>query len=272
MITTFRQRARREGMVLRQFDIPTPAEDDDLIVSLFERNITPKTKLILISHMIFMNGNILPVKRVTELGRKRGIPVVVDGAHSFSHAPGTIAELDVDYYASSLHKWLMAPHGTGLLYVRKDKIADVWPMMAAPDDMDADIRKFEEIGTHPAANYLAIAEAITFTEGIGQDVKTARLVWLRDRWASELAKFDKVTMRTSLKPGRAAGLATVNVEGVEPTAIVNHLWKKHRMIVVAINEPFTKGIRVAPNVYTTPGEIDRFVEAMTDVIKNGIKA
>jgi isopenicillin-N epimerase len=272
MITTFRQRARREGIVLRQFDIPTPAEDDDLIVSLFERNITPKTKLILVSHMIFMNGNILPVKRVTELGRRRGIPVVVDGAHAFSHAPGTIAELDVDYYASSLHKWLMAPHGTGLLYVKKDKISEVWPMMAAPDNMDADIRKFEEIGTHPAANYLAIAEAITFTEGIGQDVKTARLIWLRDRWANELAKFDRVTMRTSLKPGRAAGLATVDVEGVEPIDIVNHLWKKHRMIVVAINEPFTKGIRVAPNVYTTPGEIDRFVEAMTDVIKNGIKA
>jgi selenocysteine lyase/cysteine desulfurase len=119
---------------------------------------------------------------------------------------------------------------------------------------------------------LAIAEAITFTEGIGQEVKTARLTWLRNRWADELTKHDRVTMRTSLKPGRAAGLATVDVAGIEPIDIVNHMWKKHRIIVVAINEPFTKGIRVAPNVYTTTGEIDRFVEAMTDVIKNGIKA
>lgn len=270
MITTFRQRERREGIVLKQFDIPAPAEDDDLIVSLFEQNITPRTKLILVSHMVFMNGNILPVKRVTDLGRKRGIPVIVDGAHAFSHAPGTIAELDIDYYASSLHKWLMAPHGTGLLYVRKDKISGVWPMMAAPVNMDSDIRKFEEIGTHPAANYLAIAEAITFTEGIGQDVKTARLTWLRDRWAKELVKHDRVTMRTSLKPRHAAGLATVDIDGIEPVDIVNHLWKKHRIIVVPINEPFTKGIRVAPNVYTTTSEIDRFVEAMADVIKYGI--
>jgi selenocysteine lyase/cysteine desulfurase len=270
MITTFRQRERREGIVLKQFDIPAPAESDDEIVDLFEKNITPKTKLILVSHMVFMNGNIMPVKRVTELGRRRGIPVVVDGAHAFSHAPGTIAELDVDYYASSLHKWLMAPHGTGLLYVRKNLISGVWPMMAAPTDMDNNIRKFEEIGTHPAANYLAIAEAVTFTEGIGQDVKTARLIWLRDRWANELTKFDRVKMRTSLKPGRAAGLATVDIEGIEPQAIVDYVWKKHRIIVVPINESFTKGIRIAPNVYTTTQEIDRFVEVMTDIIKNGI--
>ena len=270
MITTFRQRERRDGIVLRQFDLPAPAEDDDQIVSLFEQHITPRTKLILVSHMIYMNGNILPVRLVTELGRKRGIPVIVDGAHAFSHAPGTIAELDVDYYASSLHKWLMAPHGTGLLFVRKSLIDGVWPMMAAPDDMRGNIRKFEEIGTHPAANYLAIAEAVTFNEGIRQDVKTARLTWLRNRWADALTEYDRVVMRTSLKPNRAAGLATVDIQGIEPIDIVNHLWKKHRIIVVAINEPFSRGIRVAPNVYTTTGEIDRFVEAMTDVIKHGI--
>jgi selenocysteine lyase/cysteine desulfurase len=136
--------------------------------------------------------------------------------------------------------------------------------------MDTDIRKFEEIGTHPAANYLAIAEAITFTEGIGQDLKTARLVWLRDRWATELVKYDRITLRTSLKPGRAAGLATVAVEGIEPGAIVNHLWKKHRIIVVPINEAFSSGIRVAPNLYTTPSEIDRFTEAMLHLLKYGV--
>lgn len=270
MITTFKQMERRQGIVLKQFDIPTPAERDEEIVRLFEANITLKTRMILVSHMVFMNGNILPVKEVAALGRKRGIPVLVDGAHAFSHAPQRIVDLEVDYYASSLHKWLLAPHGTGLLYVKKDRIAGLWPMMAAPTTMDTDIRKFEEIGTHPAANYLAIAEAITFTEGIGQDVKTARLTWLRDRWAKELIAYDRITMRTSLKPGRAAGLATVSVDGIEPSAIVNHLWRKHRIIVVPINESFSSGIRVAPNLYTTPGEIDRFTEAMVHIVKHGV--
>ncbi len=270
MITTFQQRERREGIVLKQFDIPAPAESDDEIVQRFAANITPRTKLILVSHMVFMNGNIMPAKRVTQLGRERGIPVLVDGAHAFSHAPQTIAELDVDYYASSLHKWLMAPHGTGLLYVRKPLIRGVWAMMAAPASMDDDIRKFEEIGTHPAANYLAVAEAIAFTQGIGQDKKTARLVWLRDRWAKELAQFDRVRLRTSLQPGRAAGLATVDVEGVDPSALKHHLWNRHRIIVADIGEPFSRGIRVAPNLYTTTQEIDRFVEVMAGIARNGL--
>ncbi len=167
MITTFLQRERREGIVLRQFSIPIPAEDPDEIVSLFERNITPKTKLILMCHMINITGQILPVRTVVEMARSKGIPVIVDGAHALAHFDFKISELDCDYYATSLHKWLFAPHGTGLLYVRKDKIRELWPLMVATEKMDEDIRKFEEIGTHPAANYLAIAEALSFHQGIG---------------------------------------------------------------------------------------------------------
>ncbi|MFQ5825131.1 MAG: aminotransferase class V-fold PLP-dependent enzyme [bacterium] len=270
MITTWKQRERREGIVLKQFSIPVPAEDPDEIVSLFEKNITPKTKLILMCHMINLTGQILPVKQVVQLARKKDIPVIVDGAHSFAHFDFTQKDLDCDYFATSLHKWLFAPHGTGMLYVTKEKIAGLWPMMAAPEPMDDDIRKFEEIGTHPAANYLAIAEALTFHLGIGAKRKEARMIYLRDRWAKRLLQHDRVRLHTSLKPGFACGLATVQIESIDPVELTNYLWKKYRIIVTPIKHDEFEGIRVTPNVYTTLEEIDRFCDAMETVIKKGL--
>ncbi|MDZ7343192.1 MAG: aminotransferase class V-fold PLP-dependent enzyme [candidate division KSB1 bacterium] len=270
MITTFQQRERRDGIKLRQFSIPIPAENPDDIVSLFEANITAKTRLILMCHMINLTGQILPVKSVVQMARKKGIPVIVDGAHTFAHFDFTVADLDCDYFASSLHKWLLAPHGTGMLYVRKEKIAGLWPMMAAPEKMDTDIRKFEEIGTHPAANYLAIAEALTFHQGISPQRKAARLVYLRDRWAKQLIQYDRVKLHTSLKPGFACGLATVQIKGIDSEQLANYLWEKYRIIVTPIKHPEFEGIRVTPNVYTTIDEIDRFREVMETVIKHGI--
>ena len=272
MITTFRQRERREGVVLKQFPIPIPAEDDAEIVRLFEHNITPKTKLILMCHMINITGQILPVKPVVEMARKHGIPVIVDGAHALAHFDFKISDLGCDNYSTSLHKWLFAPHGTGLLYVRKDKIKDLWPMMAAVEKMDGNIRKFEEIGTHPAANFLAIAEALTFHQGIGSKRKTARLVYLRDYWAKQLLQHDRVRLHTSLKPGFACGIATVEIEGIDPGKIVQWLWKQHRIIATPIKHAEFQGIRVSPSVYTTLPELDRFIEAMTHVIQNGLPA
>jgi selenocysteine lyase/cysteine desulfurase len=272
MITTFKQRERREGIVLKQFRIPIPAEDPAEIVRLFEQNITPQTRLILISHMINITGQILPVKEVVRMARKRGLPVIVDGAHTFAHFPFTHEELDCDYYATSLHKWLFAPHGTGLLYVRRDKIADLWPMMAAPDTMDDDIRKFEEIGTpHPAANYLAIAEALTFHQGIGPERKAARLVYLRDRWAKRLLEHDRVRLHTSLQPGFACGIATVEVEGVDSVKLAEHLWDNHRILTVGIKHPEFTGIRVSPSVYTSESEIDRFADVVEAVASGSVE-
>jgi selenocysteine lyase/cysteine desulfurase len=215
MVTTFKQRERREGIKLVQFEIPIPATDPDEIVRLFESHITDRTRVILMSHMINITGQILPVKGVVQMARSRGIPVIVDGAHTFAHFEFTHDDLDCDYYATSLHKWLFAPHGTGMLYVRKDKIADLWPMMAAPEKMDEDIRKFEEIGTHPAANYLAIAEALTFHEGVGAERKQARLRYLRDRWADRLLEHDSVRLHTSRDPRFSCGIATVEIVGVD---------------------------------------------------------
>ena len=272
MITTFLQRERREGIVLRQFSIPIPAEDPDEIVSLFERNITPKTKLILMCHMINITGQILPVRAVVEMARSKGIPVIVDGAHALAHFDFKISDLNCDYYATSLHKWLFAPHGTGLLYVRKDKIRELWPLMAATEKMDEDIRKFEEIGTHPAANYLAIAEALSFHQGIGGKRKQARLVYLRDYWAKRLLEHRRVRLHTSLKPGFACGIATVEIEGVEPGALDAWLWEKHRILATPIVHQEFHGIRVSPSVYTTLQELDRFCDAMEQVIQHGLPA
>ena len=270
MITTFQQRGRREGIVLRQFSIPVPAEDPAEIVRLFEENISPKTRLILMSHMINITGQILPVKGVVQMARKRGIPVIVDGAHTFAHFDFTLEDLDCDYYGTSLHKWLLAPHGTGMLFVRRDKIASLWPLMAAPDRMDDDIRKFEEIGTHPAANYLAIGEAITFHQGIGPERKAARLRYLRDYWALRLLESDRVRLHTSLKPGFAAGIATVQVDGIDSGDLVSHLWKQQRIIAVPIKHAEFEGVRVSPNLFTTLQELDRFCDAMEAVIRDGL--
>lgn len=270
MINTFKQRERREGIRLVQFSIPTPCEDPDEIVRRFEQHITPRTRLILMCHIINVTGQILPVRPVVEMARKRGIPVIVDGAHAFAHFTFTHADLDCDYYATSLHKWLLAPIGTGLLYVRRDKIRELWPLMAAPDTMDDDIRKFEEIGTHPAANYLAIAEALTFHQGLGPERKEARLRYLRDYWAHRLLQHDRVRLHTSLKPAFSCCIGNVQVEGVDSVALGQHLWNRHRVIVTPIKHDEFEGLRITPNVYTTLEELDRFCDAMEDVLRHGL--
>ena len=266
MVTTFKQRERRDGIVLKQVRIPIPAEDDDEVVRRFEAGITERTKLILMCHMINITGQILPVRKVVQMARQRGIPVIVDGAHALAHFDFKLSDLDCDYYATSLHKWLFAPHGTGLLYVRKDKIEGLWPLMAAPERMDDDIRKFEEIGTHPAANYLAIGEALTFHQGIGAQRKQARLEYLRDYWAKRLLRHDRVRLHTSLKPGFACGIATVEIEGVDSGELSTKLWNEHRILTVAIRHAEFRGQRISPSVYTTLEELDRFCDAMESAL------
>ncbi|MGI9628996.1 MAG: aminotransferase class V-fold PLP-dependent enzyme [Longimicrobiales bacterium] len=270
MLTTFRQRERREGIVMRQIKVPVPAEDPAEVVRLFEEGITPKTKLILMCHMINLTGQILPVKEVTQMARARGIPVIVDGAHAMAHFSFKLPDLDCDNYSTSLHKWLFAPHGTGLLYVRKDKIPEIWPLMAATEAMNDNIRKYEEIGTHPAANYLAIGEALTFHQGIGAERKTERLIYLRDYWANRLLQNDRITLNTSQKPGFACGIANVHVEGLDTHQLSEWLWGEHRIINVPIGHEECTGLRISPSVYTTLEELERFSEAMEWAVKHGL--
>ena len=270
MITTWQQRERREGIVLKQFSIPVPAEDPEEVVSLFQQNISSRTKLILMCHVINLTGQILPVKEVVQMARARGIPVIVDGAHSFGQFDFTREDLDCDYFSTSLHKWLFAPHGTGMLYVKKDAIPGLWPMMAAPETMDSDIRKFEEIGTHPAANFLAIGDALTFQEGMGLERKAARLRYLTRHWAEQLTPFPSVKLHTSLDPRFSCGIANVQILGTDSGQLTGYLWTQHKILVTPIKHPEFEGIRVTPSVYTTLEELDRFCGAMTDVIQKGI--
>jgi selenocysteine lyase/cysteine desulfurase len=270
MLNALKQRELREGIVLKTFDVPTPPKRMSDLVDLFERNITEKTKVILVCHITNLTGQIFPVKEIVHLARPRGIEVVVDGAHAFAHFAFTHADLDCDYYGTSLHKWLSAPIGTGFLYVRKSRIRDLWPLMAAPDPKVDDIRKFEEIGTHPTAPRLAIAEALTFYEGLGAERKEARLRYLRDRWAKRLMGRKGVTIYTSLDPRQACGIGTVGIEGIDNGALTGHLFKKHRIVVTPITHETFAGIRVTPNTYTTLREVDLFCEAMEDVIQSGL--
>jgi isopenicillin-N epimerase len=270
MLNSWRQRARRDRIKLNLISFPVPPPSMDDLYERFQRAITPRTKVILVCHITNLTGQIFPIKRICQMGRERGIEVIVDGAHAFAHFPFKHSDLDCDYYGTSLHKWLLAPHGTGFLYVRKSKIKSLWPLMAAEEKQDADIRKFEEIGTHPAANHNAIAEALTFHGGIGIERKAARLRYLKERWARRLDHHKGVKILTPYDPQQSCGLATMSVEGVDPNKLAAHLWEHYRILVTPIVHQEFSGIRVTPNVYTTLDEIDFFCEVMEKVMRSGL--
>ena len=272
MLNAWRQRERREGIKVNTISFPVPPPSMDDLYNRFERAITPRTRVIHFCHITNLTGQIFPVKRICQLGRERGIEVIVDGAHAFAHFPFTHADLDCDYYGTSLHKWLLAPIGTGMLYVRKSKLKKLWPLMAADSKQDDDIRKFEEIGTHPAANHNAIAEALTFYEGIGAERKAARLRYLKERWARRLEQNKGVRVLTPYDPQQSCGLALFTIEGMDMRKLGAHLWDKHHIIVTPIDHEEFHGIRVTPNVYTTLDEVDIFSEAVERAIRTGLSA
>ncbi len=270
MINTLKQREQREGIVLKTFPFATPPKTLSELAELFEKNVTPKTRVILVCHITNLTGQIFPIRDIVRMGRQRGIEVIVDGAHSFAHFPFNHTDLDCDYYGTSLHKWLSAPIGTGFLYVRKSKIAGLWPLTAPPETRADNIRKFEEIGTHPTGPYLAVADALTLHESIGAERKGARLRYLRDDWAKRLVDRKGVAFHTSFDPAQSCGIGTIGIEGVHGMDLTTHLFNKHRIVVTPIKIDPIDGIRVTANTYTTPREIDIFVDAMTEVIEKGI--
>ena len=272
MLTSWRQRARREGIVVKEIVFRVPPPSMQYIVDRFAEAITPRTKVIEVTHITNLTGQIMPVRDIVRLARPKGIAVFVDGAHAYAHFPFTREELECEYYGTSLHKWLLAPIGTGFLYVRKDRQKGLWPLMAAPPELDANIRKYEEIGTHPAANHNAIAAALAFHRGIGAERKAARLRFLRDRWARRLLKeSDRVRVLTVLDdPRQAGGIALFNVDGLASDKLVDWLWEKQRIITTPIMFPEFNGIRVTPNVYTTLDEIDTFSDAVLHAVRRGL--
>lgn len=270
MLTTLKQRELREGLKLNLIKIPIAPKDVNDIAAAFERAVTSRTKLILVSHQINLTGQINPVKKVCEMARARGIETIVDGAHAFAQFDFKRDDLQCDYYGTSLHKWLYAPKGTGLLYVKKDKISKIWALMASEDKNRNDIRKFEEIGTHSAAMRLAIGEAILFHNAIGGKRKEERLRYLSRYWMNRLKDVPKVGFNTSFDPLQSCAIANFKIDGVDPVALGSYLMSKHKIFTTPIvHEEFT-GIRITPNVYTTLWELDRFCSVVEKVAKNGL--
>jgi isopenicillin-N epimerase len=267
MLSTFRQRERREGIVLKTISFPVPPPSMDDLYRRFEQAVTPKTKLILLCHITNRTGQIFPVKRICQMAHAKNIPVIVDGAHAFNHFPFKISDLDCDYYGVSLHKWTCAPVGTGFLYVRKSRIASTWSLMASGETQVNDIRKFEEIGTHPAANHDAISEALIFNENIGIDRKAARLRYLRDRWAHRLAQNPKCKTLHSEDPAQSCGIGFLSFRGVDAQKIHDALWSKYNILTAYVpHEEFT-GLRVTPHIYSTLGDVDYFAEMVEKELK-----
>jgi len=272
MLTTLRQRERRENLKLKLIQIPIPPKNLDEITAAFEKGMTSRTKLILMAHQINITGQITPVKAVCELARAKGIETIVDGAHSFGQFDFKQKDLGCDYFGTSLHKWLFAPKGTGLLFVKRDKIEKLWPLMAAESKQAPDIRKFEEIGTHSAAPRLAIGEALLFSNGIGGKRKEARLRYLSRYWMNKLKDVPKIRFNTSFDPNQSCAIANVKIEGLDQSAIGTYLFNRHRIFTTPIvHEEFT-GIRITPNLYTTLNELDRFCELMETIARKGLPA
>jgi isopenicillin-N epimerase len=278
MLTTWDQRVRRDKIKVTRIQFPVPTTQDDLY-QRFERAITPQTKVLHFCHITNLTGQLFPVQRLSRLARSRGMLTIVDGAHALAHFPFKLRDLECDYYGVSLHKWLLAPLGNGLLYVRKENIAKTWPLQAVPDRQANDITKFEAIGTHPEALRAAVAEALAFHQAIGAERKAARLRYLTLRWANQVKSHPKIKLLSNLEPGQTWGVAMVSIDGIDPRALSQHMMDRYRIVVNAVvgGDPPAQvfdysGLRVTPNVYTTIEEVDTFAQAMLDVAKNGLPA
>jgi selenocysteine lyase/cysteine desulfurase len=273
MITSWQQRARREGIVLKQISFKVPPPSDEYLVDQFRQAITPRTKVIEVTHITNLTGQIMPVRAIVQMARPLGIEVFVDGAHAFNHFPFKRDDLECDYYGTSLHKWTLAPVGAGFLYVRHTKIPQLWSLMGSVETNKANIRKYEEIGTHPQGHFNSVSPALTFSRGIGIERKIARFRYLRNRWATPLlAESDRVKVLTPLTGEKSGAIALFSVDGLDPVKLGPWLWDNYKIVNTPIVHPEFSGIRITPNVYTTPQEIDVFTDAVRKAIKGGITA
>jgi isopenicillin-N epimerase len=271
MITTWEQRVRRDGIVLKQVAVPVPLASPEDAINAYERAITPKTRVLHMSHVVFSTGQIMPIKELCDLARRRGLDCIVDGAHSFAQFPFKRSDLHCDFFGTSLHKWLCGPIGTGMLAVARDRIKDVWPLMAAPASMDADIRKFEEIGTHPAAIHNALADAIDLHNAIGAGRKAARFRLLHDTWVDRIEAQERLSFATqSTAESNQCALRLMILSNVDHARLSTWLMDKHSIFTVAITYGGISGLRVAPNIYTRRSDMERFGTLINAVAKGEV--
>jgi selenocysteine lyase/cysteine desulfurase len=266
-INAWKQRELREGIKLVWINLELPSEDNDYMASQYTKAFTHKTKVVQLTHIINWNGQILPVRKIADAAHSRNIEVLVDGAHSFAHFDFTIPELGADYFGTSLHKWLGACIGSGMLYVKKEKIPGLYPLFAAGNARSEDIRKFENLGTRPFFIEQAIGKAIEFHEMIGSKRKEERLLYLKNYWMSRVKEMPKVKLNTSMKPGFGCAIGSILVEGKKPGELENFLLDKYKIHTVGIEWENIHGVRITPNVYTSTKNLDVLVEGITAFTK-----
>jgi len=269
MINAWRQRAEREGIVYKQINFQFPIENDEEIVAGFEKAITPKTKIIHITHIINWIGQILPVKKITAMAKKYGIETIVDGAHSFGLLDYKIPALGCDYYGTSLHKFLSAPIGSGMLWIKKENIEKIWPLVCNDKPKSADIRKFETIGTRSFPIEQGIGEAVNFQNGIGSKRKEERIRYLKNYWASRVQNIPKVKIHTSFKDEYACAICGVSIDGMTPGELDGALFNNYKIHTVGIVWENISCVRITPHVYTRIQDLDKLVMAIDTIAKKG---
>ena len=268
MLAAFEQRVRRDGIVTRKVTLPLHPKSKTEVIGAYEKAITPRTRVMLVTHMINLTGQVVPVREICDMAHGHGVEVIVDAAHSFAHLDFKLPDLHGDYVGTSLHKWLCAPLGAGLLYVKKEKIPKVWPLFGDTDYPANDIRKFDNIGPHPCATHLTIADALRFHEAIGSGRKEERLRYLKNYWADKAKDLPGVVLNTPASREQSRGIAKVAVQGKSPADVAGYLYDKHRIFTVAIQTPDVAGIRVTPHLYTTLGDLDKFVQALGELSRS----
>jgi selenocysteine lyase/cysteine desulfurase len=263
----FKQIAKRHGVVNKIISIPNHPASDEEIVALYEEQITPKTKLIMVCHMINITGHILPIRKICDMAHQYGVEVMVDGAHCIGHFKVNIKDLHCDYYGSSLHKWLSTPLGAGLLYVSKKHISKIWPLLAEHKREPDDIYRLNHIGTHPVHTDLAIDDAIDYLELIGLDRKEQRLRFLQRYWSDVLREVPNVVINTPVEEHKSCGIANAGIKHMKPADVAKTLLDEFNIFTVAIDNANVQGCRITPNVYTTEKDLDHFIDAMKSLAK-----
>lgn len=262
MKNAWKQRAKRDGLVLKWVDIPVPCTDKEAMIRAYADAFTDRTKLVHLTHVINWSGQILPVAEIAQLAKARDIEVLVDGAHSFAHLDFKIEDLQCDYFATSLHKWLSAPFGSGLMYIKKDKISKVWALLSADEPDGPDIRKFESLGTRSFASEMAIGTAIDFHHMIGGERKEQRLRYLKNYWLDQVKSLEKINIYTPQHDSFSGAIAVFGIEGLMAQKITERLFNDYKIHSVAIEYEAINGVRITPNVYTSERDLDILVEAI----------
>jgi selenocysteine lyase/cysteine desulfurase len=265
MLEMFKQVGKRFGVVNKIISIPNHPSSDEEIVNLYAKAITPKTKLLMVCHMINITGQILPIRKICDMAHSKGVQVMVDGAHAIAHIKFNIPDLHCDYYGASLHKWLSVPLGVGILYVKKEHVGNIWPLLAEADREKDDISRLNHIGTHPVHTDLAISHSIDFYNRIGAEKKETRLRYLQQYWTSKVRGLPNVIVNTPADPARSCGIANVGIKGMKPADMASTLLKKYSVYTVAIDGANVRGCRITPNVYTTTDELDVFANALKEM-------